>query len=329
MTLRLIRVSLLLAPLLLSAAPSPAAEFTVMYYNLCNYFGESDAGQKPKKESSKKSIAAMITQSAPDVLLLAEMGGAKTLDEFKEMLAGAGCGFKYSNMVQGEDDARHLAILSKSEPAEFNARTDLFYKIKPKNSETGHLFSERVQRGFLHAVFAVGGPYRIHIVGAHLKSRLFNPKYNQTDMRRYEARLLRYLLDGILEKEKGANIIVLGDMNDTFDTDPLSFIRNGNKADAEKLYDLRPLDQFGMAWTHWQSDDDVYGRIDYAFASPGLLPEIDFARSSIRHIPDLWMFASDHRPLFITVNAGERPPMPPEKISELFGKDAIYRAPGR
>jgi endonuclease/exonuclease/phosphatase family metal-dependent hydrolase len=192
------------------------------------------------------------------------------------------------------------------------------YKIKVKDADITE--DVRIQRGFMHAVFAFPNGYRLHVIGVHLKSRVFNSRYNQTDMRRYEARLLRYFVNEILQKEPDANVLVMGDMNDTYDSEPIRFLRDDKKPREKRLYDLRPADQSGLFWTHWWNQNDVYSRIDYAFASYALVPEINREKTKIVHLPEFWIFASDHRPILITLWTDNAQPPSESEMEQLFPK---------
>ncbi|HPN84275.1 MAG TPA: endonuclease/exonuclease/phosphatase family protein, partial [Victivallales bacterium] len=284
----------------LSAAQTFSEEISVMSFNLCNYFVEGD-GQPPiKPASSREAIGKILGKIRPDIFIAIEIGGEKSYADFSKLLKENGCEYKFQKIMQGDDSSRHMALFSKFEPKEFHARNDMKYKIKVKNS----YYSDEigVQRGILHSIFVFDGGYKLHLIGAHLKARVFHPRYNQTDMRRYEARILRYIVNSILEKEPDANVLVMGDFNDSFDSEPIRLLRDDKKENESRLYDLRPSDKWGMYWTHWWNQYDNYSRIDYALASYSILPEIDHYKTQIIHIPELWMFASDHRPILIVLN---------------------------
>ncbi len=297
---------------------SQAKEISVMTYNLCNYF-VADETAKPKSDDSKKALMGMIKTANPDILFVVELGGEKSLADLIENLKSAGCrDYLFSDEMTGEDESRHIGFISKIKPVKVDKKEGLFYRIKPKDKENGYAEKVFVQRGFIHLVFEFEDNYRLHVVGAHLKSRLPHPRYIQTDMRRYEARLLRYLVNDIQEKEKDANILVVGDFNDTYSSDPLITIRAPEKPFGNRLYDLRPLDSSGLPWTHWWHSEDIYGRIDFTLASPSLLPEINFDRTKVVHLRDYWMFASDHRPVFVTINTKDSPPWKKETVEKYF-----------
>ncbi len=295
-----------------------AGEVSVMYHNTCNYFMPGDKGGNPKDESSKESLVKSIKNADPDIFLAGEMGSQRALDDLLARMKKAGLSYQYSAFTSGVDSSRHIAVISKFPPESLECRNDLVYKIKPKDKESYPAEEVGVQRGFPRAVFKFENGYRLHVIGAHLKSRVFHPRYNQTDMRRYEARLLRYYINEIQDKEPGANIVVLGDMNDSFDTDPMITLRASDKPADKRLFDLRPLDSDSCAWTHWWNAEDLYGRIDYAFANHAVLPEVVLSKTRIPHVPELWMFASDHRPLMITIKTEDMPPLDPSVIEKNF-----------
>jgi len=135
---------------------------------------------------------------------------------------------------------------------------------------------------------------------------VFHPM-GQTDMRRYEARQLRYLVDDIIEQEPEANVLVVGDLNDSPVSSPLNTLFARRRKAIRQLFDLRPLDPHGLAWTHHWTSGDSYDRIDYAMVSYHLLPEVRFDRTFLPFDPE-WETASDHRPVVVTITPHDRPP---------------------
>lgn len=293
-----------------------AAEIKVMSYNLCNYFVKGDRLTPLKSDFSKEALIQTIKAGNPDIFIAIEVGKENSSADLIKRLNDVGLVYEFIKYTQGEDDSRHIVIFSRILPKEIHERKDLKYKIKPKDSDSYDEIS--TQRALVHLIFEFENNYRLHIVGAHLKARVFHPRYNQTDMRRYEARLLRYLVNEILQKEKDANILVMGDLNDTYDSDPIRFLRDDKKKPQQRLYDLRPGDKWNLYWTHWWNQNDSYSRIDYAFASYALLPEIDLGKSCIVHLPEYWMFASDHRPLLITINTENKEPFNEESLNKKY-----------
>jgi len=273
-------------------------EISVMSYNLWNYFVRNGRHRKKKSETSKQALVKTILSASPDILMFSELGGKAALKDLMKHLKNAGGNYKFAQIMTGADRSRCLGVISKFPPVKIDKITDRFYKLRPKSNKKAPLESVPVQRGFLHVVFKKEG-YVLHIIEAHLKARLFHYRYNQTDMRRSEARQLRHVVDNILKSDPEANILVVGDFNDVYSSSSIAAIRGDDK--KLKLVDLKPSDLRNSTWTHWWKVEDEYGRIDYAFASPTLLPEIDREKCRIVHLPDYWLYASDHRPIFTVI----------------------------
>ena len=280
------------------ASFSTDGEISVMSYNLWNYFVRNGKHIKKKNEFSKEALVKTILSVSPDVLMFSELGGEKALADLMEHLKKAGGEYKFGRVMYGADKTRCLGVISKFPPLKIDEITDRFYQLRPKFNKKAPLESVPIQRGFLYVVFQRNG-YNLHVIEAHLKARLFHYRYNQTDMRRSEARQLRHVVDDILKSDPKANILVVGDFNDVYSSSSIAAIRGDHK--KLKLIDLKPKDKRNSTWTHWWKQEDEYGRIDYAFVTPGLLPEINRKKCRVVHLPDYWLYASDHRPLFIVV----------------------------
>lgn len=274
--------------------PHAPEAIRIMSYNVYNYF---DPGMIPQLKSpeSRQAVIDTIAVLKPDVAVLIEMGTEAAAADLLRGLKNKGQEYPFHTVVLGADPVRHLVILARFTPVEIAHRTDLTYRLKGQTVP--------VQRGIAHCIFRWDNGYTLHLLAAHLKSKLFNP-LGQTDMRRYEARQVRYLADAILKKNAAANILVVGDMNDTPDSSPIKTLYNRRRKSDGRLYDLRPVDRYNMAWTHCYDPGDTYTRIDYVLASYGLLPEVDLPRTVIPFIPD-WYIASDHRPLIVTIRLRE------------------------
>ncbi len=274
--------------------PSAPAEIRVMSYNVFNFM----ALKQPQIKSleSRQTVINIIDSVNPDIMLLVEIGDEAAVEEIRQALAQKGKTYPFASTVNGYDHERHLAVLAKIKPVSVNHDVTSAYNLKGRRI--------RVRRGFAHCTFEWRNGYRLHLLGAHLKSKCFHA-LGQTDMRRYEARQLRYLFNDLLKQEPEANILVMGDMNDTPDASPISELCGRRYKTTRQLYDLRPVDKHTMSWTHLWDVADSYTRIDYAMASYFLLPEIDFKKNTIPLFPE-WNLASDHRPIVVTLRPDNR-----------------------
>ena len=283
-----------------AAFPRPAeGEFSVMTFNLNQYAlvdrdGSSDA-LEPKPREETEAIIDVIQQVAPDVLAVQEMGDPAAWAEFKHRLRHAG--LEYGNeeyLRRGKSDL-NLAVLSRFPIVARHSHVDDTYTIGPTQFP--------VLRGFVEIDVEVRPEYRLRLMVAHLKSKVFH-SFGQAEMRRNEARLLNNHVRAALDENPAVNLLVVGDLND----DPSSATLREITAYQRKrlLHDLRPADPVGDAWTH-RLDDDVYHRGDYMLASDGLLPEALPEKTYAVRSADL-LRATDHRPIVATFVAAERGP---------------------
>ncbi len=292
--------------------PEQIEPVRILSFNTYNFLAKNQT--QIKSQESKAAVIETLVSIAPDIMLLIEVGGLKAAQEIQFLLQQKGCKYPSLSVVDGEDNERKIVVLSKLDPVEVAHDTTAYYNLGGR-----HI---RIQRGFAHCIFSWKNGYRLHLLGAHLKSKCFHP-LGQTDMRRYEARQLRYLINTIIKKEPEANILVVGDFNDTPDSSPFKTVRGRRYKDTSEFYDLRPLDKHDMSWTYVWEKADTYSRIDYALASYHLLAEIDLDKTRIPFFAD-WSLASDHRPLLITLVPKDKPV--DENIFSMF-KENIRIAP--
>ena len=128
--------------------------------------------------------------------------------------------------------------------------------------------------------------------------------------------MLREKIDADLTANPNANLIVLGDFNDTKDSKSTRAIIGHGK---HKLVDTRPAERNGdnlpnsnpawepmnITWTHYYGKEDTYSRIDYIMLSPGMAREWVTNETYIPTIPN-WGLGSDHRPIVATFEAMDK-----------------------
>lgn len=296
----------------LSAADAPS-RFTVLSYNVYNFLAADQ--EQVKSEESRGAVIDILASLSPDIMVLLETGGKETLDTISAGLAEKGHSYPFASVVEGADPVRRIGILAKFAAQSVEHNIGGTYRLRDRDVP--------VQRGFGHCIFRWDNGYVFHLLAAHLKSKHFDP-LGQTDMRRYEARLLRYMYDDILEKDPQANVLIVGDFNDTPDSSPISTLCGRRYKRERQLYDLRPVDSLNLCWTHCWDEADTYSRIDYAFAGYALLPEVLLDETYIP-FPNEWSLASDHRLLLVTVVPREQPVT--EAILGRFSRNARITSP--
>ncbi len=301
MNAKLLGRALVLAAILPAGGPPlPAADtFRVATYNLETYL-DAPAGPRPaKSDAAKAKIRESLRVIQPDVVALQEVGGPRALAELREALRAEELDYPHWELVAGLDTNIHVAVLSKFP---FRAR-----RPHPDDSFLlgGRRF--RVSRGFAEVEVQVNGRYAFTLLTCHLKSRRPVPEADEAELRLEEAKLLRQHIDARLAADPDANLIVLGDFNDVYDSPVVkTVLGHGNG----KLLDTRPAERNGdnqpnpnprfqprqVTWTHFYGKEDTYSRIDYILLSPGMAREWVKAETYVLALPN-WGVASDHRPI--------------------------------
>lgn len=285
-----------------------ADAFRVATYNVENYLLEPSGTRPAKSEAAKAKVREGILALKPDVLALQEIGGTNALLELQSSLKTAGLDLPNSEIVTGFDTNIHVAVLSRFPIVARHPHTNETFLM------AGQRF--RVSRGFAEVAIQVNTNYSFHLIAAHLKSRRPIPEADEADLRLEEAKVLREIIDGLLNADPNANLVVLGDFNDLHSSKPVKTILGRGK---KSLVDTRPAERNGdtppysdrrlasrnVSWTHYYSVDDTYSRIDYILLSHGMAREWDAANSYVLALPN-WGFGSDHRPLVATFAADDK-----------------------
>ncbi len=281
------------------ALPRPGeGEFSVMTFNLHQYRlsdpGESAEGLVPQPRPGVEGLFRVIQQVSPDILAVQEMGDPPAWADFKHRLRQHGLEYRYEDYQRQDPDDLNLAVLSRYPIVGRHPRTNDIYTIGP--------FKNPVRRGFIELEIEINPAYRFRLMTAHLKSKLFH-EYGQAEMRRNEARLLGNHVRSALHANPHVNLLVVGDFNDVPGSRPLREVLTYQNESI--LFDLRPTDDAGDAWTQ-RVESDTHHRVDYMLVNAGMLREVVLDKTYAVRSP-LLLNASDHRPLVATFVAQERP----------------------
>lgn len=292
----------------LCARLSAAETFRVATYNVESYLDAPTQTRYAKSAEAKAKVREGILALKPDVLALEEIGSLSALQELRNSLKGQGLDFPFWEHVTGQDTNVHLAILSRFP----------FTALRPHTNDdfllNGRRF--RISRGFAEADIQVNTNYSFTLIAAHLKSKRPVPQADEAELRLEEAKVLREKIDARLAVRPDANLVVLGDLNDTKDSPSTKAVIGRGK---HKLVDTRPaerngdnspganhpLDARNVTWTHYYAKEDLYSRIDYILLSPGLAREWVTNETYVLSFPN-WGLASDHRPLVATFEAADK-----------------------
>lgn len=305
------RLTLILATLLATAITTATAEtFRVAAYNVENYLDKPTESRKNiKSDDAKAKIRESILALKPDVIAFEEMGQVSALLELRDALKKDGLDLPHYEHVAGYDTNIHVAVLSRFPITARRSHTNASFLLN------GRRF--RVSRGFSEVDLKVNDQYQFTLLGTHLKSRRPIPDADEAEMRLEEAKLLREIVDQRLAANPKANLVVLGDFNDTYNTKAIKEIVGTGR---NKLVDTRPAERNGdnqphptnprysprnITWTHYYGVEDSYSRIDYLMISPGMAKEWNSAGTYIPTIPN-WGIASDHRPIVAEFEAADK-----------------------
>ena len=163
-----------------------------------------------KSADAKAKVRESILALKPDVLALQEMGSTNALLELRDSLKAEGLDLPYWEHVTGFDTNIHVAILSRFPFTARRPHTDDSFLL------SGRRF--RVSRGFAEVDIQVNTNYSFTLITAHLKSKRAVAQADEAELRLEEAKLLREKVDACLAANPNANLVVLGDFNDTKDS---------------------------------------------------------------------------------------------------------------
>lgn len=284
-----------------------AETFRVAAYNVENYLDQpTESRRNIKSDAAKAKIREVILTMKPDVIAFEEMGALSALLELRDSLKQAGLDLPYYEHITGYDTNIHVCLLSKFPIIARRPHTNENFLLNGKRFQ--------VSRGFTEVDLKVNDHYQFTLIGAHLKSRRQIADADEAELRFEEGKRLRAIIDQRLSANPEANLVVLGDFNDNYNTKAIKEIVGAGKT---KLIDTRPAEQNGdnlpnpanprysprnEAWTHYYGVEDSYSRIDYLMLSPGMAKEWVKEQTYIPVVPN-WGQGSDHRPVLATFEA--------------------------
>lgn len=290
------------------AGRAAAPAFTVATYNLENYVDVVSPSRPPKSSEARAKVREMLLSIRPDVLAVQEIGRPSALIELRDALQAEGLNLPHWEHVTGFDTNIFVAVLSRFPIVARRPRTNESFLLQGRRFQ--------VSRGFAEVDIRVNDRYTFTLFTAHLKSRRAVEYGDEAEIRRQEALKLRARVDARLKANPQANVLVLGDFNDTKDSPTLRVLLGQG---AMRLVDARPAERNGdnapppnpnwdprnVTWTHFYGKEDSYERIDYILMSPGMAREWHPTASYVPTLPN-WGVASDHRPVVAGFFAEDR-----------------------
>jgi endonuclease/exonuclease/phosphatase family metal-dependent hydrolase len=307
--------------------------FTIMTWNLENLF-QPDGGDRTDYDAKLDALAGVITDAAPDLLAVQEVGDQESFDALRTRL-GPG----WTGVLSTHFEASHairVGWLARGELTDVDEVTDLPQALAPvKVQDDGTTITE-MGRGALAVTFTTSSGTEVRALTTHLKSKLLSfpggrfstddederARYDvyALDRRAAEAAAVREwataaLADGWEERP----LLVCGDLNDTLDaaTTQLLFGPPGSqfgtggfdrpdKGDRQRLWDVG----------YWMTPPDDFSRInegrpeliDHVLISHALIGDLKDAATVPLAVPSMGLTPqvapraagkppSDHRPV--------------------------------
>ncbi len=265
-----------------------AETFRVATYNVNNYLLAQSGSRPAKSVEGKAKVREALLALDADVLALQEIGGIEALQSLRAEVP-----YPHWEHIIAHDTNIQIAVLSRFP----------IIARKPHTNDSFLLYGRRFRagRGFAEVQIQVNPSYVFTLITTHLKSKVPVPEGNQAELREQEATLLRSKIEAVLKANPEANLVVLGDLNDTKDS---AAIRTIISKGASALVDTRPAERKSsqITWTYFYAREDSYSRVDYILLSKGMAREWHRDESCVFSLPD-WSSASDHRPVLAVFGA--------------------------
>lgn len=164
-----------------------------------------------------------------------------------------------------------------------------------------------------------GEPYRLHLFSNHWKSKAGDEQVNQV-RRVAQARHGAELVQEILDETPDAHVVILGDLNDYFVSEPLQVLRSEIWPPLAHAYDFLPaLDRYTYIFN---GGSQV---LDHMLISDAMLPALaevrplhinaDFAAPETILVDDALHHASDHDPVVLRLR--------PQGVASLGGNVGV------
>ncbi len=265
-----------------------------LMYNVENYFIPGDRNRspyvmRPKSEQSRRAVADVIDEAAPDIVGLIELGGRMAIQDLQTRLHERGRYYPYYRVLERKGEDRAVGILSRYPIVEDHS--------KAQASLYGN-HRRKMLRGILDVTVQLNGRDRLRVMGVHLKSRVSDDQAKATAQRTSEAQTLALHIAEAMKHKPNQAILVFGDWNDSPHDSSLGVLEQG-KSRISGLHRITAKDSRGEEWTLYYRRGKTYYVFDQIYINTPLKEKrAKGARSAVVDDPQI-KHASDHRPVWI------------------------------
>lgn len=272
------------------AVAGPGKPVRFMFYNVRNYFMSDlspHTGRRTtvKPESSRRQVVELIGQAAPDIVGLAEIGGADALGDLRLRLKRSGLDFPHAYVLMRPGEDRSLAVLSRYPLCCEASRADVPLEGPGKR---------RMLRGILDVSVNLPDGRIFRLVGVHLKSKK-DTDGTADSVRRMEAHALRRHLD---QTRSPVPVVVFGDFNDGPDS-PAIHAAVGDRRSPGGLRRVVARDSRRESWTLHYGEAEAYFSYDHLLLDGAMSGRVGRSPSCGIVESHAHPEASDHRAIWI------------------------------
>ncbi|MFN4149384.1 MAG: endonuclease/exonuclease/phosphatase family protein [Candidatus Sericytochromatia bacterium] len=292
-----------------STSKNDSETITVATYNIRNLFDgiknevngvkqsvadAPEASEQAKPEKELKALADSLREINPDVIAMQEVESKSTLSGFLNKYVPE-LGYKVV-LIEGNDERGiDVALITKLDIVEIKSHKDEKFPVINQPGKT-----QVFQRDLLQVSLKTSNNYNFTAFVGHLKSKHGGAASDL--IRQAEATKINEIVTAFKNENPNANFVLMGDFNDTVNSNPLKPILNSNLS----LSDIIKEDLGTGKDVYTYHPIKFRERIDYMLVSPSMKNEYIKGSVKISKFPQdmsnedkKWMFyqASDHLPV--------------------------------
>jgi endonuclease/exonuclease/phosphatase family metal-dependent hydrolase len=265
---------------------------TLDFFNLPTEVQNVLSGRRrPKNSKDIYSLASRILKDRPHIMAFQEVEDKKTLDEFNSRNLGGR--FKSTVLIESIDPRGIDVAVGSQKPIGYVKTHQFFVKDKKRVFSRDLLEVEVLNDDRTDSLFT--------LFVTHLKSHYGDDedKAGNDERRRIQAETAVEIIKESNSENNQDRYMLCGDLNDLPGAPPINSLVG---ADNElEFYNItEEISDPDKRWTHFYKKENFKGQYDYILLSPELKNKI--VTDSVKVVHSLSQSASDHRPLYVTLD---------------------------